>query len=168
MSGTKMSVGVENFWHVECFDKTGDLKWIEDFPNLVTVLGRARLLNCMFGNYVTTEWHIGLKAGGEESTADTLDSHAGWAESRCYAGTRPTFTDTTATSGEISNTGNASTFDIVTDASSIAGAFLTNSSDSSAGAPLIIYGVGEFASTRVCSSGDKLVVTVTCTITTTT
>ncbi|MDD5366946.1 MAG: hypothetical protein PHR30_16535 [Gallionellaceae bacterium] len=165
---SQFTVTPHTHYHVECYDKHGTHKWTEDFPNLVTVLGRARLLNCIFGAYATTEWHVGLKAGGEESTADTLDSHAGWAESRCYAGNRPAFTNTTATSGEISNAGNVAVFTVNTDASSIAGAFLTNSSDSSGGAPEIIYGVGEFASTRVCSSGDTLNVTITATITSST
>jgi hypothetical protein len=164
----QFAVTPETRYHVECIGKDGELKWVEDFPNLVTVLGRARLLNCIFGAYATTEWHVGLKQGGAPSTADTLASHGTWIESRAYAGNRPAFTNTTATSGEISNTGNVAAFAIVTDASTICGAFLTNSSDSSGAAPLIIYGVGDFASSRVCSSGDTLNVTVTATITTTT
>lgn len=167
MSDSKFDVTPHTHYHVECFGKDGQMKWVEDFDNLVTVLGRARLLNCIFGAYATTEWHVGLKQSGDPSTADTLDSHAGWAEGRPYAGNRPAFTNTTATSGEISNTGNVAAFTITTD-STIAGAFLTNSSDSSGGAPLIIYGVGNFASSRVCSSGDTLNVTITATITTTT
>jgi hypothetical protein len=167
METNKFAATPHTHYHVVCYDKYGNHKWTEEFQNLVTVLGRARLLNCIFGAYATTEWHVGLKRDGDPSTADTLDSHGGWVEGRPYAGNRPAFTNTTATSGEISNTGNVAAFTITTD-STIAGAFLTNSSDSSGGVPLIIYGVGNFASSRVCSSGDTLNVTVTCTITTTT
>jgi len=164
----KMRFGLrpENHWNVVCLAPDGTVKWTEDFDNLVTVTGRAKALNGALGNHGSTTWYVGFKSSGDASTDDTLNSHATWTEVRPYAGNRPLFTHTTASSGEISNTGNVAAFTINA-STNILGAFLANEiTGSSAGA--ILYGVGNFAAERTVASGDTVNVTITATLTTTT
>jgi len=33
-AGTNETMGIEGYWHVECRDAQGNLKWNEEFPNL--------------------------------------------------------------------------------------------------------------------------------------
>ena len=38
------TVGVEGIYHVECRDAQGNLKWAEEFPNLVNAVGKQLML----------------------------------------------------------------------------------------------------------------------------
>ena len=40
-------MGVEGFYQVECRDSAGNLKWNEEFPNLVTAVGKQLMLDTL-------------------------------------------------------------------------------------------------------------------------
>ena len=70
---------------VELFDKDGNLKWSENFPNLVTTQGKNYLLdNGLAGSAYTAALYLGLISSVSYTAvaaADTAASHAGWTES---------------------------------------------------------------------------------------
>ena len=56
-------MGVEGYYHVECRDKEGNLKWTEEVPNLVVAVGKELLLNTLLrtsGTYTTVGPFLGL------------------------------------------------------------------------------------------------------------
>jgi hypothetical protein len=84
----------------------GEVKWVEEFDNLVTTEGKNDILDKYFkGSAYTAAWYLGLKGTGSAAVGDTLASHAGWAEVTPYAGNRPAITFGTTAAG--SNTATA-------------------------------------------------------------
>jgi hypothetical protein len=120
-------------FHVECFDKDGNLKWVEDLRNLVVNEGLNHILDVQFhAETQVTTWYVGLKGTGTPAAGDTLASHGTWSEITAYTGDRKEFVEGAASSQQISNTGNAASFSI-TGAATVAGAFLASVSTGSAG-----------------------------------
>jgi len=78
------TVGIEGYYHVECRDKEGNLKWEESFPNLVNAIGKQLLLDTLLrtsGTYTTVGPYLGLiNSSPTFLAADTMTSHAGWTE----------------------------------------------------------------------------------------
>jgi hypothetical protein len=143
------------------------LKWKEEFDNLVVTEGRNALLEDLLkGNAPSagTTWYVGLKDTGTPAAADTMGSHASWAEIAPYSdANRPTFTPGTVASGSVDNSASKAVFNInATD--DVYGAFLSNENTKS-GTDGKLYGAGDFSSARSVQDGDTLNVTVTCTVT---
>lgn len=69
---------------VECHDADGNLKWREEFPNLVTTVGGNFILDTVLaGSSFTAANYIGLISSTSYSAValgDTMASHAGWLE----------------------------------------------------------------------------------------
>ena len=76
-----VDVGAPRFHYAfECRDADGNLKWADEFDNLVTTAGKNDLVDKYFkGATYTAAWHLGLKGTGSAAAGDTLASHAGWA-----------------------------------------------------------------------------------------
>ena len=80
------TVGIEGVYHIECRDKDGNLKWTEDFPNLVNEGGKELMLNTLLrtsGTYTTVGPYLGLISGASPTFGtgtDTMTSHGGWTE----------------------------------------------------------------------------------------
>ena len=82
------TVGVEGYYHVECRDASGNLKWTEEFPNQVVQVGKI----FMFSQTLLTSPvslvgpYLGLVSGTGNtfSPTDTMTSHAGWSEFIAY------------------------------------------------------------------------------------
>jgi len=150
-------------YKVECFDKRGKLKWIEEFENLVVNQGLDDILDNEFkGSGYTAAWYVGLKATGTVVAADTMASHAGWSEITDYdETTRPVCTFGTVSGQSVDNS--ASTADFTINATvTVFGAFLANDS-TKGGTAGELYGAGDFTTSRPCVDDDVLKVTVTCT-----
>jgi len=99
--------GFGGVFKVTCFDVNGNLKWEEAFDNLVVNVGLALSLNGALTNTAKGATFMGLKGTGTVLAADTMGSHAGWAELITYklvnvsgAAQRsaPSFTTTSTTS----------------------------------------------------------------------
>jgi hypothetical protein len=152
-------------FHVQCFDKDGNLKWEEKAHNLVVNEGLQNMNDEYFtGSTYTAAWYLGLVdgpgAGNTYAAADTLASHSGWTENTDYSGNRKavTFgTPTTADPSVIDNSGSPSQFSM-TGTATIAGAFLASVDTGTSG---VLFSVSNFQAPgdRAVVSGDTLNVT---------
>jgi hypothetical protein len=155
-------------FHVQCFDKEGNLKWEDQMHNLVVNVGLQDMNTKYFtGSSYTAAWFLGLVAGPGSSTtyaaADTLASHAGWTEFTNYSGARKAVTFGTATTADPSVIGNSASpaqFSITSSGGTVAGAFLCNVNSGTSG---ILFSEADFQSPgdRNVVSGDTLNVTYT-------
>lgn len=149
---------------VQCLGEDGNLKWETKAKNLVTNTGLQDMNTLFFtGSAYTAAWYIGLvdDAGFTAyAAADTMASHAGWAESTVYSGTdRGTATFGTATLANpsvISNNATQAQFSI-TGTATIRGAFLTETQDNSTNTG-VLFSVADFEApgSRAVVSGDTL------------
>jgi hypothetical protein len=154
-------------FHVQCFDKDGNLKWSTSEHNLVVNEGLQNMNTEYFkGSTYTADFYLGLITGPGSGTtfaaADTLASKA-WTEYTDYAGSRKAVTFGTATTADpsvISNSASPSSFTISGAGGVIAGAFLCTVSSGTSG---VLFSESDFQSPgdRTVVSGDTLNVTYT-------
>lgn len=154
-------------FHVQCFDKDGNLKWEDQMHNLVVNTGLQDMNNKYFkGSSYTAGFFLGLITGPSSSTtyaaADTLASHAGWTEFTGYSGARKSMTfgtPTTAAPSVIDTTGAPSSF-AITGTGIIAGAFVCTVASGTSG---ILFSEADFQSPgdRAVVNGDTLNVSYT-------
>lgn len=153
---------------VECRDADGNLKWGEEFPNLVVNTGLQNINTQFFkGVTYTATWYLGLVTGpGASNTylaANTMASHAGWAENVSYTqSARPTIVFGTATTADPSVIATSTPVVFTINATTtIAGAFVTTDNTKS-GTTGTLFSVGNFTvGDRSVLSGDTLNVTYT-------
>lgn len=147
-------------------DKNGNVKWVEEFDNLVVNAGLDDSLDKhLKGSSYTAAWYVGLTDGTPSFAAgDTMGSHAGWTEVEDYSeGTRQDLTLGSVSGQSVDNSGNEATFSIDTNSTTIGGAFITTSS-TKGGSTGTLYGGGAFsAGDKTLDNGDTLEVTVTLT-----
>lgn len=176
------SVGVEGYYHVECRDKDGNLKWEEQIPNLVNAVGKELMLNTLLrtsGTYTTVGPFLGLISGSSLTfaAADTMSSKT-WTEFTNYTvGGSPV--RGTAVFSAASSTGltpnnvttcaaSAITYTITGGGGTVGGCFLVtgtgavSTQGSTAG---ILYSAGAFATAKVTTAGDTVSVTYSTTVT---
>ncbi len=149
----------QGIWNVECVDKEGNVKWSDNFKNLVVNEGLNHILNTEFhGDPAVSPWFIGLVNDAPTFAAgDTLASHGGWTEFTNYTGNRLAWTEDAAASQSITNT-SAVSFPIL-GIGTIAGAFLSSVATGTAGT---LFSAGAFtAGDRTVANGDFLNVTYT-------
>jgi hypothetical protein len=155
-------------FHVQCFDKEGNLKWEDQMHNLVVNVGLQDMNTKYFtGSSYTAAFFLGLITGPGSSTTyaatDTLATHVGWTEFTDYSGNRKAVTFGTATTADPSVIGNSASpaqFSITGSGGTVAGAFLCNVNSGTSG---ILFSEADFQSPgdRVVVSGDTLNVTYT-------
>ena len=164
-TNTVESVFPKTHYTVECIDKDGNIKWVEDFDNIVVTAGKDKLLDATFKTGLTTPlWYVGLKDTGTPVVGDIMSSHASWATIAPYSnGTDPAFTPGTISAGSVNNSASKAVFSInATD--DVYGAFLKDN-NSKSGTTGTLYGAGDFTAMRSVASGDTLNVTITLTVT---
>ena len=154
---------------VECHDKDGNLKWVEETQNLVVNVG----LQYMAGSALTstaqiTTWYLGLYGSGSTNSpaaGDTMSSHIGWTEVTDYSeANRPTATLAAATNANpsvVTNTASKAVFTI-NGTTTVGGAFLT-SNNTKGGSTGTLFSAADFSAPgdRSVVSGDILNVTYT-------
>lgn len=151
---------------VECVGADGQVKWSEQFPNLVVNTG-LQLMNTQFftGSSYTAALYMGLVegpgAGNSYAAGDTLASHVGWTENTDYSGNRKLVSFGTATTADpsvISNSLSPASF-AMNATVDIAGAFLCTTASGTSGT---LFSVGNFSlGDKGVDSGDTLNVTYT-------
>lgn len=156
-------LAIEHTYVFEAFDKDGRLKWREEVKNLVVTEGRNDVLDKYYkGSAYSAAHYLGLKGAGTIAAADTMASHAGWAEVTDYSqGARQTLSWGTASSGSLA--ASAATFSINATVT-VAGGFVTTNS-TKGGTTGTLVGATDFAASRSLISGDTLNVTVTASLT---
>lgn len=143
-------------YRVECWDRRGDLRWVEEVSNLVTTEGKNYLIDTFFKlGALPGGWYMMLAGTGTKAAADTLASHAAWAEVNPYTGNRPAITFGTTGSG--SNTATAVSY-AITGTATVAGAGVANVNTGTTGK---LYSVSDFAAPRSVASGDTMNITLT-------
>jgi hypothetical protein len=164
-SGVSAYTKAGGVYHVQCFDKDGNLKWEDKAHNLVVNEGLKDMNDKYFsGAAYTAAWYLGLVTGPGSGTtfaaADTLASHAGWTEFTNYSGNRGAVTFGAATLADPSVITNPSPvqFTITGAGGTVAGAFLASVSSGTSG---ILFSESDFQSPgdRAVVSGDVLNVT---------
>lgn len=148
---------------VEHFDKDGNKKGEQSFPNGIVDVGLNHILATQFnaGTPVTT-WYVALinNAGFSAlAAADTMASHAGWAETSAYTeGTRVEWTEGTPAARSITN-GTALDFSINATVT-VYGVFVT-SVNTKGGSTGTLWATAAFSSPVSATNGDTLKVTYT-------
>jgi hypothetical protein len=159
-------VGLGGIFNVQCFDADGNLKWEDQFHNLVVNEGLQDLNNKYFkGVSYSAAWYLGLVTGPGSGTtyaaSDTLASKA-WTEFTDYTGNRKAVTFGTPTLADpsvISNSASPSSFTISGAGGTVAGAFLTSVATGTSG---ILFSEGDFTGgDKIVASGDTVNVTYT-------
>jgi len=149
-------------FHVQCFDKDGNLKWEESCHNLVVNEGLEYMNTVFFTDpSYTAAWYLGLVegpgAGNTYAAGDTLASHSGWTEYTDYSGNRQpiTFDSITLADPSVASNTTPVSFTITSPGGTIAGAFLTNAATGTADE---LFSVSNFTSPgdRVVVDGDTL------------
>lgn len=156
---------LENHYVVECVGPDGQIKWTEEFDNLVPTDGLNDSLDKhLKGSAYTAAWYVSLiSATPTPAAGDTMASHAGWTEVQTYSeAVRQTLTLGTVAAGSVDNSASKASFSI-NGTVTVGGAFVTSASDKG-GTTGILYGVGAFTGgDRPVQDGDTLNVTVTAT-----
>jgi hypothetical protein len=166
-TGADSSARAGGVFHVECFDKDGNLKWKTSEHNLVVNEGLQSMNTQYFkGSAYTAALYLGLVTGPGSGTtyaaADTLASKA-WTEFTNYSGSRKLVTFGTATTADpsvISNSAAPSSFTISGAGGVVAGAFLCTVASGTSGT---LFSESDFISPgdRTVVSGDTLNITYT-------
>lgn len=168
IAGARMigEMGMSSHWEFEARDSSGNLKWREEFDNLVVNTGLNDLLDKYFkGSSYSAVFYVGLTDGTPTVAAgDTMSSHAGWTEVTAYdEATRQTLTLGTVASQSVDNSASKAVFTISTNNTTIGGGFLTTN-NTKGGSTGTLYGGGAFtAGDKLLDDGDTLSVTVTLT-----
>lgn len=162
--------GLGGVYTMTCYDKDGNIKWEDQFHNLVVNQGLQDLNTKYFkGVTYTAAWWLGLVDGTSApsyAAGNTLASHSGWTEiagtgfgGTVYTGNRKQAvfgTATTANPSVIDNSASTAVFSIAASAT-IAGAFLANQETSNTG---VLFSAGNFTGgSKTVASGDTVNVT---------
>ena len=173
-------MGIDGYYHVECRDANGNLKWNEEFPNLVVAIGKQLMLDTLLrtsGTYTTVGPFLGLINNSTTfAAADTMTSKS-WTELTTYtvsgSAVRGTavFAASTSSGSTPSNvttsTATAITY-TMTGSATVYGCFLVTGSgavstiSSTAGT---LYSEGNFSTAKTVTSGDTVSVTYSTTAT---
>lgn len=176
------SVGVEGFYHVVCRDAAGNIKWEDQFPNLVVAVGKQLMLDTLLSgtSYTTVGPYLGLISGSSNtfSASDTMSSHSGWAEFTNYtvggSAVRGTasFSSATSTGSSPSNVttkaASAITYTITGAGGTVGGCFLVTGSGASStqgNTSGTLYSAGAFGTPKTTTAGDTVSVTYSTTAT---
>ena len=168
-TGSSEGVKATGKYVVECYDKDGNLKWVEETKNLVVNVG----LQYMAGVALTstaqiTSWYLGLygaASSNNPAAGDTMASHGGWTEVTDYSeSTRPAATFAAATNANpsvVTNSASVAVFSI-NGTTTVGGAFLT-SNNTKGGTTGTLFSAADFQAPgdRSVINGDTLRVTYT-------
>ena len=176
------TVSIAGYYHVECRDAAGNLKWEEEFPNLVVAVGKELMLDTLLkgSGYTVVGPYLGLISGSGSTFAagDTMTSHGGWTEFVNYtvggSAVRGTAVFASATSSGSSpsnvttSAATAITYTITGAGGTVGGCFLVtgsgaSSTQSNTGGTL--YSAGNFSTAKVTTAGDTVSVTYSTTAT---
>jgi len=174
-------MGIEGWYHVVCRDAQGNLKWEEEFPNLVVAIGKQLMLDTLLkgSSYSVTGPYLGLlNASITAAATDTMSTIVPSKEFTAYtvggSAVRGTavFASSTSTGATPSNvtssTATAVTYTITGSGGTVYGCFLVlgsgaSSTQSNTGGTL--YSEGNFGTAKTTTAGDTVSVTYSSTAT---
>jgi len=112
--GTDGVMRLGGLFHVECRDRHGTLKWIEDAKNIMTDEGLNSVLDVMLhaATQLTT-WYVAIFEDNHTPAAGDTYAVPGYTESTAYdEATRPEYEEAAASGKSITNSANKATFTI--------------------------------------------------------
>ena len=176
-------MGIEGYWHVECRDKDGSLKWTDEFPNLVVAIGKQLMLDTLLkgSSYSVTGPYLGLtKVSLTPAATDTMTTlvttnaaeftnyTVGGSAVRGTAVFGSSTSSGSTPSNVTSSTASAITYTITGAGGTVYGCFLVTGSgavstqSSTAGT---LYSEGNFTTAKATTAGDTVSVTYSTTAT---
>lgn len=174
-------MGIEGWYHVVCRDKDGNIKWEEEFPNLVMAVGKQLMLDTLLrtsGTYTTVGPFLGLlKSGYTPAAADTMsittaNEFTNYTVGGLAVRGTAVFSAATSTGATPSNVttsaASAIIYTITGAGGTVAGCFLATGTGavsthlSTAGT---LYSAGNFTTAKTTTSGDTVSVTYSTTAT---
>ena len=177
-------MGINGYYHVECRDAQGNLKWTEEFPNLVVQGGKELMLNTLLrtsGTYTTVGPFLGLtKVSLTPAATDTMTTlvttnaaefinyTVGGSAVRGTAVFGAASSSGSTPSNVTTSTATAITYTITGAGGTVYGCFLVTGSgavstqSSTAGT---LYSEGNFSTAKVTTAGDTVSVTYSTTAT---
>lgn len=175
------TVGIEGRYHVVCRDSNGDIKWEDEFPNLVMAVGKQLMFDTLLrtsGTYTTVGPFLGLIVSGYTATAaDTMTTVAAvefinYTVSAVAVRGTAVFTAATSTGTTPTNVTTCAaasiTYTITGAGGVVAGCFLVTGTgavstlSSTAGT---LYSAGNFTTAKTTTAGDTVSVTYSTTAT---
>lgn len=150
----------------ECFDKDGNLKWADEFHNLITDEGKKYMLDCALGGQTLTSVYLGLISsvgyGAGPAVGDTaaqINGTNGWKE----AGATPNWPGFTSR-GTPSFSAAAKNTNVDKTTSSAVSFIITGTGGTVRGGIIVINGTSAVANTTgklfsagLFTGGDKVV-----------
>jgi hypothetical protein len=175
------TVGIEGHYHVVCRDADGNIKWEDEFPNLVNAPGKQLMLDTLLSgtSYTTVGPFLGLISGTGLTFAasDTLVTKT-WTEFTNYtvggSAVRGTASFSAATSSGTTptnvttKTASAITYTITGGGGTVGGCFLvtgTGASSTQGNTSGTLYSAGAFSTAKITTAGDTVSVTYSTTAT---
>jgi hypothetical protein len=174
-------MGVEGWYHVVCRDKDGNIKWEDEFPNLVMAVGKQLMLNTLLvtaSGYTRVGPFLGLlKSGYTPAAADTMsittaNEFTNYTVGGSAVRGTATFSSATSSGTTPSNVttcaASAITYLITGAGGVVAGCFLATGTGavsthlSTAGT---LYSAGNFSTPKTTTAGDTVSVTYSTTAT---
>ena len=174
-------VGIEGHYHVVCRDKDGNIKWEEEFPNLVMAVGKQLMFDTLLrtsGTYTTVGPFLGLLSSGyTAAAADTMsittsnefvNYTVGGSAVRGTAVFSASSSTGTTPSNVTTCAASAITYTITGAGGVVAGCFLATGTGavstqlSTAGT---LYSAGNFTTAKTTTAGDTVSVTYSTTAT---
>ena len=174
-------VGIEGHYHVVCRDKDGNIKWEEEFPNLVMAVGKQLMFDTLLrtsGTYTTVGPFLGLLSSGyTAAAADTMsittsnefvNYTVGGSAVRGTAVFSASSSTGTTPSNVTTCAASAITYTITGAGGTVAGCFLATGTGavstqlSTAGT---LYSAGNFTTAKTTTAGDTVSVTYSTTAT---
>jgi hypothetical protein len=157
----------KGIFQIECRDKNGNLKWIEDICNLVTNEGLDAILDIMLhGSTQITPWYCLLVESDTAPAAGMTYATPTFTESTAYdEATRPEYEEAAASSQSITNSANKATFTInatktMYGAAIVGGGSAPNTKGNTAGGGTL-FCYAKFSSSRSVVDDDVINLTYT-------
>lgn len=179
------TLGIAGHYHVVCRDADGNIKWEEEFPNLVNAVGKQLMLDTLLSGsgYTTVGPYLGLISGSSPTflAADTMASHGGWTEFSDYQLTlsglvqrgianfsAPASSSGLSPANVTSKTALAISFTITAPGGTVGGCFLVTGAGAVAtlgSTSGTLYSAGAFNTPKITTAGDTVSVTYSTTAT---
>ena len=161
------SMGVEGSYRIVCHDKNGNLKWEEEFPNLVVAAGKQLMMDTLLrttspSTYTTVGPFLGLTNVSITAAATDTMSTLTNKEFINYSTTGGAGIRGTAVFAAAASTGTTPTNITSSNATAITYTSASNATGSTAGT---LYSEGNFATSKSTSAGDTVSVTYSTTAT---
>lgn len=108
----KSGLRIGGTFHIECVDKDGNLKWVEDTHNLITNEGLNHILNVVLdaATQITT-WYCVISETNTTAAAAMTYAVPVYTETTAYApGTRPEYVEAASVSQSTTNSASKAVF----------------------------------------------------------